>query len=277
MARIKNLYFIPRGAIAKVYGATLGIGSGHVNIIVEEGASTESIPRDDAVIQGEMASMFGELITRDLVDSVERTITTIGDLAAAAQPVAANLQRFFEERRIVDLEKGKTANITTVIERIDRLVEHVTAVLGDESLKEDVKGAVRDLRDASKEVKATATLWKTESQKLADNAGAAIDRTEENFDRSFAKVNDVLEGINDASRSLAGVMLAVEQGKGTAGLLARDERLYEAAVLALGRFNELIGTLQQIFGKIEQDGYFDVNIRGVSPLGNFKKRYPDGA
>ncbi|MCH7807869.1 MAG: hypothetical protein IIB60_01485, partial [Planctomycetes bacterium] len=150
-------------------------------------------------------------------------------------------------------------------------------VLGDESLKEDVKGAVRDLRDASKEVKATVTLWKTESRKLADNAGAAIDRTEENLDRSFAKLNDVLEGINDASRSLAGVMLAVEQGKGTAGLLARDERLYEAAVLALGRFNELIGTLQQIFGKIEQDGYIDLNLSGVSPLGNIKKRYPVGS
>lgn len=274
---IKNPYSVPIGAKAKVYGATFGIGSGHVDILVEPGADAAPLPRDGAVLRGEMASMIGEVITKDMIDSIERTITNFGNLAAAAEPVAKSLATILEERSIAAVSEpgaeaaGKTANLTTVIERLDRFIAHVNTVLGDDNVQEDVKGAVRDLKDASEELKETITVWRTESRKLADNLNAGVDRTEENLELTFGKLNETLEGLDRGAKNLAQVLRAVAQGEGTAGLLVRDERLYEAAVLSLERLAEVMQNLQIITGKIREDGYITL---GKAPSGVLRKRVP---
>ena len=98
-----------------------------------------------------------------------------------------------------------------------------------------------------------------------------IDNTEANLDRSFVKLNQVLDNLDDGAKSLAQTMQDVAEGKGTAGLLVRDDRLYEAAVLSLQRFSEAMVSLNVILGKIERDGYITV---GQAPSGLLKKNFP---
>ena len=57
-----------------------------------------------------------------------------------------------------------------------------------------------------------------------------------------------------------------------AAYLARDERLYEAAVLTFDRLGELVSTLQRIAGKIERDGY--ITIGQATPVGTVTKDFP---
>ncbi len=281
VTRIHREFSIPRGAFARVYGSTLGFGMGHIDIVVEQGVRAEPLPKEAAEIGGEMRSIIGELINKDLVQSVERMITHIADLAASAEPVANNLALLIEQRSVADTsqpgarEKGLNPNLSTVIERIDILIAHVNAVLGDENLQEDVKAAVGDLKDASTELRETIALWHSESRRISDNVNAGIDRTEENLERSFVRLNEVLGNLDDAATSMAGMMHEVGEGRGTAGLLVRDERLYEAAVLTFDRLSELIATLQRITGKIEEDGY--ITVGQVTPVGTFTKNYPIGA
>ncbi len=64
----------------------------------------------------------------------------------------------------------------------------------------------------------------------------------------------------------------VSEGEGTAGLLARDARLYEAAVLTFERLGELTATLQRIAGKIERDGY--ITLGRQTPVGTVTKDFP---
>jgi hypothetical protein len=73
---------------------------------------------------------------------------------------------------------------------------------------------------------------------------------------------------------MAGLARHVEDGKGTMGLLARDERLYEAAVITMQRFGELAATMQRIVGKIEEDGY--ITVGQATPIGTFTKKFPVG-
>ena len=61
---IKNTYYVPTNALARVYGATLGFGSGHIDIVVVPDASSEPLDRDVALIQGEMRSVIGEFPIR---------------------------------------------------------------------------------------------------------------------------------------------------------------------------------------------------------------------
>ena len=80
---IQKEYSIPEGAMAKVYGSTFGLGSGHIDIFVPPDSTLEPLDKEFAQIQGEMRSVIGEMISKEMVNSIERTITHIGDLSAA--------------------------------------------------------------------------------------------------------------------------------------------------------------------------------------------------
>ncbi|UCE58405.1 MAG: MCE family protein [Phycisphaerales bacterium] len=278
IAGIQRQYCVPSGATARVYGATLGFGTGRVEIIVERGLRGEPLPQDGtASLRGEMRSVIGELISKDMVASLERTINHIGNLTAEWTPVGTNLAQLLEQRSIADIntlgEQGQTIvpNLSTAIERVDRLAANLNTLLGDEHVQEDVKAVVKDLHDTSTELKQLVQFWRGETQKITENVNTGIDRTEENLEDSFAQLTEILEQLDDTARSLAVVLQHVENGEGTAGLLIRDDRLYEAAVLTLERSADVLLNLQIITGKMRDDGYITV---GKAPTGLLKARFP---
>lgn len=276
-ALIRDRFTVPQGAKARVYGATLGFGSGHIEIIPDPRYAAMPIDRDGAFIQGEMRSLFGEIISKDFIDSVQRTVTNIGNVAAAATPVMENINKIVERRTIAEVgapgaaDRGVVANLSTVVERIDQLVANVNEVLGDKNVQDDVKLAVRDLKTATEDLKATLALWKSESQKVADNLNGGILRTEENLNRSFGKLNNVLDHLDQATDNLAGTLQGVRDGKGTLGLLATDPRLYEAAVLSLQRLSDVLADFKVVSEEIKQDGSIPIRL-GSSGL--IKTRIP---
>lgn len=276
VTRIRDQYFIPRGAIARVYGAALGIGTGHIDILVEAGADAAEyspLPKEGAEITGEMRSIVNEIITKDMIDSVERTITNIGNFADAGTPVAKNLAELLARRTVAQVsEPGATLqpNLATVVERLDAFVANLNAVLGDADVQGDVKGVVHDLKTTAEDLKATVELWKTETRRLSDNLNAGIDKTLNNFDRSFANLNELLDNLDSGAKSLAASLQVVADGRGTAGLLVRDARLYEAAVLSIERFGEAMATLQRFLSKVEIDEFIRI---GGPNSGPFTKKF----
>lgn len=267
VTRIKDQYSIPRGARARVYGATLGIGTGHIDILVEAGAGAAEffpLPKENAQIPGEMRSIVNEIITKDMVDSVQRTITNFGNFADAATPVAQNLALIFEQRSVKQVDapgSELTANVATVVERLDQLIASLNAVLGDVNVQGDVKTVVHDLKAATAELRETMELWKSSTQKISDNLNSG-------FDRSFTNLNKVLDDLDAGAKSLASSLQQISEGRGTAGLLVRDERLYEAAVLSIERFGEAWATIQRIASAFERDGAIRI---GTSTSGPFVK------
>lgn len=280
VARIRNQFSVPHKCFAAVYGATLGLGTGRVELIIiglpGGEVMTSKTPPEQAQIRGEMRSMFAEIIRQDFVDSLHRTIDQIGDLTEEWAPVGGNLSKLLESRSIADVgapgaaEMGRTPNISTVVERIDVFIAHLNTLLGDGDVQNEVKAIVADLQSAAQSLKDTLTLWQSETRKLADNVNVGIDKTEENLDRSFTKMNGVLEKLDDGARSLAVVLGEVEAGRGTIGRLSRDERLYESAVLAFDRLGEALSTLNRILGKVEEDGYITI---GQAPSGVLRKDF----
>ena len=277
--KIRQAFSVPRGATAKVYGSTFGLGAGQINIIVEPAPVPDFLSKEgDARIQGEMTSMIGEVLTDEFTSSFKRTVEHIGNLAEATTPVADNLATLLEERSVAQVdhppaaEERLTANISTMIERIDELGANVNVVLGDKSVQEDVKGVARDLKDASEEIKELITLWKNESQRITDNANAAISQADENLDRAFTRVTEILDRLDETATSLAAVGHQINQGQGTVGRMIYDERLYESAVLALRRATELLERLDRIAGKIERDGY--ITVGQPTAVGTLTKKFP---
>lgn len=276
VTRIKDKYQIPQGAYARLYGATLGLGSGRIEIIVDPEGDLATLPKENARIFGEMRSVIGEMVSKELVESLQTMFTNIGNFAGAATPAADHLSKLLEPRPLEEVarpESGLQPNITTVVERIDQLVAHVDEVIGDEGVQEEVKSAIRDIKSATEQLRQTAELWRTQSQRITDNLNAGIDETRADLDRNFDKLYIVLDNLDSSTQSLAFSMQQVAQGKGTLGLLANDPRLYEAAVLSVQRLGESMTTLNVILGKIERDGYISVR----TPSGVFGKDIPTPA
>jgi len=275
VTRIKDEYSIPSGAIARVYGATLGIGTGHIDIHVEPGAGGyPMLPKQDAQIQGEMRSIVNEIITKDMIETVQRTITNFGNFADAATPVAANLAGLLEPRSVAQVSEPDTEvapNVATVIERIDGLVANMNAVLGDVNVQGDFKAGVHDLRVATAELRQTMEQLRSSSQEIADNFNSVIERSDENLNRSFTNLNELLDNLDAGAKSLASSLQQVSDGRGTAGLLVSDARLYEAAVLSIERFGEAMATVQRLVSKFERDGYITVATPSSAP---FTKKFP---
>jgi len=275
ISRIKDQYAVPQNSTARVFGATLGFGTGHIEIIVPPGVGDRVLEKDgSAQIRGEMRSLIGELISKDMVDSVQRVVDNFATFAQEATPVAQNLARLLEERPSAKVDApGSTTspNLATVVERLDALVANLNVVLGDVNVQGDVRAVVHSLRASADELKETVHLWKTSTERIAENVNTGIDRTEENLDRSFAKLNNVLDNLDDGSGDLARAMHEVAEGRGTAGLIVRDERLYEAAVLSLERFADAMNRFQAILARIEEDGYINL---GLAPSGILKTKVP---
>ncbi len=81
----------------------------------------------------------------------------------------------------------------------------------------------------------------------------------------------MLDHLDSSANNLAGILADVAAGKGTAGLLTSDERLYESAVVAIDRFGDVMLDLKAITGKIKNDGYIVV---GQAPSGVLRKKFP---
>ncbi|MCH7873579.1 MAG: MCE family protein, partial [Planctomycetes bacterium] len=108
VAGIKNTFEVPQSAVARVYGATLGFGSGHVDIICEPVGGVEPLDRELADIPGSMSSPFDDIISSALVTSIETAIQNIGSTAAATTPVMENISALTQPRSAADVDNPDT-------------------------------------------------------------------------------------------------------------------------------------------------------------------------
>lgn len=274
IAGIRLEYSVPRGAVAKIYGATLGLGTGQVHIVAPDVADRETVPRDGTgAITGEMASVIGEIITEEMVSGVQRAVDNFGNFAREATPVAENLAGIFEQRTIAQVNRGDAvANVATVFERIDKFITNLNVVLGDKNVQDDVKGVARDLKVAAEGIKEMIVLWQDESKRISNNLNEGIDTLEGRFVVAIDRLIVVAENLDRSTKALAVILDGVSKGEGTAGLLVRDDRLYEAMVLSLERFADAMASIKRITGKIERDGYF--TIAQKTAVGTFTKDFP---
>lgn len=281
VADIRDQFSIPRGSLAKLYAPSLGLGQGKVNIIVNTKDFTEQEPKDGtAAIRGFATSMFSELIPADFTDQLTRTVEHIGTLAAKTTPLIEKLGLLVEPRSIDDLnqptaqEQGLTANMATVVERVDHLVANVNKVLGDQNVQGDVRDAVSDLRQSSTALRDAAELLRDRGDSITGKIDVGVDETRENLDQTFHRLIAVLDNLDATTKELAHLVNHVTDGKGTAGLLVNDDRLYEEGVLALKRLDEVLASIGRITGKIERDGY--ITVGQTTPVGTLTRDFEVG-
>ena len=131
-------------------------------------------------------------------------------------------------------------------ERAGLLLESVQKLIGDEKLRDDLRASLANIRVATESatrVGANLEQFSTKIQRVGDQTG----ETMSDVRVAVIKLGTVLDHFESVSSK-------IDQGKGTAGLLVNDPKLYQGLVDTTKELNLTVADLQRVVRQWEQEG-----------------------
>lgn len=277
---IQEQYKIPNTATALVQPAGLGLGRGYIDIEVVEGEQAPPLAPGDE-IPGIMGGAFEGMIPDTLLVTIERSILRFGNFVEELTPVAEDLHDLLDKHTIdaVDQPAAEarrlTANLYTVVQRIDGTLRTFNETFGDPEVREGLLQMFSNLRqmsidgrEALENIKTTTAQLQVSLEHIGTKLEHGIDDTTSRIDQIAADLRPVLQNAAQLTALLVGISRALEEGEGTAGLFVKDPRLYESLLLTSERLTALADTIQRLAAKFELDGAIGLNV----PLGPLRHR-----
>ena len=193
------------------------------------GPAVAYLPKDGSAVIAAFAADTG-FIPQNVLDHVNA--------------IGQSVETLLEKKTLAEYEKEdpqtRVANLSVLIQRLDRDARGVDQLIGDPKVQENFKQTLEnirevtaDLRAAMKKIDSTVTKAdaaidqiKTTAGQIgtaATQAGATMDTTRTEILKTTQRLAEVLASIQKSTDAIAG-------GKGTAGLLVNDPRLYEGLV-----------------------------------------------
>jgi phospholipid/cholesterol/gamma-HCH transport system substrate-binding protein len=199
------------------------------------------------------------------------------EVSELASKLGKTVDSINESGVITDL-KAAVRNFDAQVAKAGQVADNLNAVLGDELVQKDLKQTIADLK---------VTI--ADAKKTAANVSAITDRMQDLPERTNAILTGVQAGVKDArdgiadgrtainnandritklgdeliarSEQLGRAMEDVRQiadkinsGKGTAGALVNDPKLYDTLVNATLTLQETIKDVRRVANQIEQEG-----------------------
>jgi ABC-type transporter Mla subunit MlaD len=231
------------------------------------------LPKDDnAKITGKMVS--ADLLPESTMQIVTEALERISELATALIPVSKNLNLLLEQRPTAQVDSassqptqpsdGLPPNVSTAVQRLDMTLKNFNDVIGDPTVKDNLRDFINNLAVAGADLKqivadlkplpAQARTFVETGNRMLEN----LDKTVGNVDirvNEFAKagkgiagqLESVLENVNQITQTIA-------DGKGTAGRLVKDEKLYEALLNTVEQLKETIKEFKVLITKLQAEG-----------------------
>jgi ABC-type transporter Mla subunit MlaD len=160
------------------------------------------------------------------------------------QSVVEGLQALLEQRSLTDFEKQdpktRTANISILVQRLDRLARGFDVLIGDPQVQQQFKSIVSNVHDATDDLRLTMKKIDAMASKadgIVDRAGETVDKFGAAATQASATFLTTREEIVKTSQRLAELLASIQKttdaltaGKGTASRFINDPRLYEGLV-----------------------------------------------
>jgi phospholipid/cholesterol/gamma-HCH transport system substrate-binding protein len=144
------------------------------------------------------------------------------------------------------------------------VLDSVNKLISDPKVQENVKSAVANLRTASDSAARIGAKVEALSDKLdktMDNANATVTDLKATIDHTNSHVDDLSRQVSDDTNKLGSafeqIQLAaakINDGKGTAGLLVNDPKLYNSLVDTVKTLDATVRDLQRVIDQWEQEG-----------------------
>ena len=167
--------------------------------------------------------------------------------------LAADLRQTSQQFR----ESNIVAHLDEQVQKAGKILDSVDKIVSDPKLRDDVKGAVSNIRAASENAsRLTAKLEQTTdhvNQAVGDVRGT-LAKTNNSIDVLTRQTNDRMEQLAKTLANLESITSKIDKGQGTAGALVNDPKLYQSLVDTARELNGTIADLKRLVEQWEQEG-----------------------
>jgi len=251
---VENKYDIPKDSAILVAASIMGFGRPAIRLVIHDQPGPEKLPHDGkGIIRGQMVEMLDQMLPPEIQNTLTTSAGRIGDLAASLKPVTEELKRMMEQRGVQDVDAQKlTANLDTVIQRLDASLKNFNTIVGDPENQQNLKAMLaagrKTMENGATLVEKGTTMMDQGTALVGDLRAAAADgRT------LFAQAGRTLQNLTEATDQLTVLLRRTDQavallteGQGTAGLLLKDNRLYEEMVLTVRRMTKALDDFRDV-------------------------------
>jgi phospholipid/cholesterol/gamma-HCH transport system substrate-binding protein len=155
-------------------------------------------------------------------------------------------------------------NVRELSGSMQKLIESVDEVIGDPKVKEDIKVSLKNARETLESANRVAAKLEQISasiEKQSNNAGEAISEVRVTVKDARGEVKRISDNLNQRLQQIAeslqhfqSIVQKVDQGKGTAGQLVNDPKLYESMADTAAELNLMVKDMRRLIQQWEQEG-----------------------
>ena len=171
------------------------------------------------------------------------------EFADLAKELKATAQQFRESQVVLHLDQQ--------VQKAGEVLDSANKLISDPKLRDDIKTTMSNVRQASE----TINRIGGKLDKLSDDASATIGDVRStvksvggNVDTLSKQVGDRLTQISQTLDHFTSIASKIDEGKGTAGQLVNDPKLYQALVDSSRELNATIVDLKRLVEQWEQEG-----------------------
>lgn len=250
---IEDRFDIPKSSEVIVPENIMGIGRPLIQLVVTDPDDRQRLGRDgNAEINGRMMDAAEKVLGPGTLDEIRQVTRTIDALAVALQPAAVGFARLLESRDLSEVDLNQVAaNLDSVIQRFDTTLRNFNAVLGSEENQANIRATLANL---SRLTEAGVAMLQ-EVTSLAGEGTLAM-RDVRSLMKNLSRTGDDLSAVlKHADQAL----VALNDGDGTLPLMLRDNRLYEALVVATRRLTNTLDDLRELMERVK-DGKVPIKL-----------------
>lgn len=233
-------YDLPASVMMRVSPNMMGIGKAPIDLIVRNPGDRTKLPRDgSARIPGTMLPILDQLIPQSMQTTLVTATEHIGELAARFKPVAENINRMIEARKLADVDsKAAAANLDSVMQRFDAALKGFTAVVGDPRNQENFAAVLANSRKISE-----TGVTSMENVRDITAEGKTVVKDVGVLVRKLATTSDEMSSV---LKRMEQTLAAMNEKNGTVGLLLNDNRLYEELLLSAKRLTKALDDFREV-------------------------------
>lgn len=167
--------------------------------------------------------------------------------------LAAELEKTTQEVRDARLVPHLDESIRTATDVLRSLRDYVN----DPKLRNDIEVSIATFREVTEKADRAASnieKFSGDLHNLNEQASVTIRKTQDDIDQVNRQLNDRLLQISKLLDTFQSISTKVDNGKGSAGLLVNDPKLYQSLVDSSRELNATVSDLRRLVEQWEQEG-----------------------
>jgi phospholipid/cholesterol/gamma-HCH transport system substrate-binding protein len=163
-------------------------------------------------------------------------------------------------------DSGVITHLNETIEKTGRLAESLDTFVSDKGMRDNLSTTINNLRTASDSATRITGNMEKFSSNLNDLSASAsttiksandtIVKVNSHIDELSKQIDDRMLQTADLLKSFNSIAAKIDQGKGTAGLLVNDPKLYDSLVDTAREINLTIADLRRLVNQWETEGAY---------------------